>query len=443
MQITPINFFNRILVPCFLMIVCPLAVILLVYTATNLNGSITQLANVFYVNGFFTTVWNIWHPVFFGTPTAWLIIGIFAILQLLLMRIVPGKIFHGPLTEKGNTPIYKDNGFACFLITIGLFLLTSYGLHWFNPAIAYDNIVAIIGALNIFSLAFCLFLYFKGLLAPSSSDSGSSGNFIFDYYWGMELYPQILGWNIKQFTNCRFGMMAWPVLLLSYGAKQTELFAHMSSAMWVAIIIQMVYISKFFLWETGYLCSIDIMLDRAGFYICWGCLVWVPGFYTLPTMYLVLHPNELSPVLAATILIVGVGSVIINYLADRQRQLFRKTHGQCKIWGKQPNTIVAEYTDAHGIKKQSLLLASGWWSLARHFHYTPEILGAFCWSVPALFMNTMPYFYVVFLTVLLAHRAYRDELKCSKKYGIYWQEYCKRVPSLVIPGLTLKFTGKN
>ncbi|RYY32672.1 hypothetical protein EON62_05075, partial [archaeon] len=33
---------------------------------------------------------------------------------------------------------------------------------------------------------------------------------------------------------------------------------------------------QFFWWETGYLASIDIMHDRAGYYICWGCLVWVP-----------------------------------------------------------------------------------------------------------------------------------------------------------------------
>ena len=43
---------------------------------------------------------------------------------------------------------------------------------------------------------------------------------------------------------------------------------------------QLVYIAKFYWWETGYLRSLDIMHDRAGFYICWGCLVWVPSVYT-------------------------------------------------------------------------------------------------------------------------------------------------------------------
>ncbi len=32
---------------------------------------------------------------------------------------------------------------------------------------------------------------------------------------------------------------------------------------------------KFFYWETGYFNTIDITMDRAGYYLCWGCLVWV------------------------------------------------------------------------------------------------------------------------------------------------------------------------
>jgi hypothetical protein len=38
--------------------------------------------------------------------------------------------------------------------------------------------------------------------------------------------------------------------------------------------------------------TLDIILDKAGYYICWGCLVFVPGFYASPTLYLVSHPVE-------------------------------------------------------------------------------------------------------------------------------------------------------
>ena len=38
---------------------------------------------------------------------------------------------------------------------------------------------------------------------------------IFDIFWGTELYPRFghalwdIGWDVKLFTNCRFGMMYW------------------------------------------------------------------------------------------------------------------------------------------------------------------------------------------------------------------------------------------
>jgi 7-dehydrocholesterol reductase len=35
----------------------------------------------------------------------------------------------------------------------------------------------------------------------------------------------------------------------------------------------MAYLVKFYMWETGYWGSMDIQHDRAGYYICWGCLV--------------------------------------------------------------------------------------------------------------------------------------------------------------------------
>eukprot|EP01043_Picozoa_sp_COSAG02_P028877 COSAG02_NODE_1772_length_10984_cov_8.166651_5_plen_112_part_00 len=40
--------------------------------------------------------------------------------------------------------------------------------------------------------------------------------------------------------------------------------------------------------------SIDIIVDRAGFYETWGCLVWVPSVYTLHTRLLVETPSDLS-----------------------------------------------------------------------------------------------------------------------------------------------------
>ncbi len=161
------------------------------------------------------------------------------------------------------------------------------------------------------------------------------------------------------------------------------------------------------------------------------------------------------------IFILSAGFIVIglNYWADRQKQITRATNGKCIIWGKPAKVIryiqvfkysnsnvlfrnltiylifSASYIDDYGKSKKSILLASGFWGITRHMNYTFELMTAFVWSLPALLASPIPYFYFIFLLILLTHRTVRDDNKCSKKYGIYWSEYCKIVKYQMIPGI--------
>lgn len=427
------RWFHQTMGPLLLILVCPPVVFAFWYTNTTLDGSLMKFWKFISQNGVESVYSTIWGPYFWGTKTAWKILAVFALIQLLFMRWMPGKTKEGPVTPKGHIPIYKDNGFISFIATMALFFLSTTVFHLFPATILYDHLAGLLGALNIFSLFFCLFLLIKGRLFPSGPDSGSSGNLIFDYYWGTELYPRLFNWDVKVFTNCRFGLMSWPLLLWSYAAKQQQLYGEISDSMLVAVALQWIYVSKFFIWESGYLRSLDIMHDRAGYYICWGCLLWVPGMYTTSTFYLVNHPNHLGWALSTLIFACGTAFILMNYFADRQRQKVRATNGNCKVWGRKPAFTIGNYMTERGEPKQNILLTSGWWGLARHFHYVPEVLASLCWSLPALFNDFLPYFYVVFLTILLANRAYRDDKRCSDKYGEDWQKYCDQVPYKIIP----------
>ena len=119
---------------------------------------------------------------------------------------------------------------------------------------------------------------------------------------GMELYPRIgKNFDIKVFTNCRFGMMSWAVLAVTYCIKQVlldtfplcyditwmflwvliwsesltllicgpytflyqyEINGRVSDSMLVNTILMLVYVTKFFGWEAGYWNSMDIAHDR-------------------------------------------------------------------------------------------------------------------------------------------------------------------------------------
>ena len=92
-----------------------------------------------------------------------------------------------------------------------------------------------------------------------------------------------------------------------------------------------------------------------------------------------------------------------------------------------------KYTNHDGQVKRSKLMLSGFWGLARHMNYVFEILLASSWSLPALHYGVVPFAYVIFLIILLVHRTFRDEEKCSAKYGDGWEQYCKIVPYRFIP----------
>jgi 7-dehydrocholesterol reductase len=422
--------FSQYFIPVFLMSSTPFIVYWLWFINVNVNEYGYE-PNLYDFNTGFTH----WIEHFFGTEKSIECIGYFTLFQLFIMWCIPGKDYYGIITSTNNRPVYKDNGLLCYLVTMYTYILLSCGFNLFSPTIIYDNFGDILASLNVIGLVFCVLLYIKGILFPSSSDNGTTGNILFDFYCGVELHPSIAGVNIKQFTNCRFGMMSWALIILSFAYKQQELYG-LSDSMVVSVLLQLIYITKFFMWETGYFNSIDIMYDRAGYMICWGCLVWVPGFYTLSTLYLVNHPIHLGCMNSLCILSIGAGSIIMNYYADIQRQIVRQTNGKCLVFGKPPVLIEAEYTTVNTRGEEthkSLLLCSGYWGIARHFHYIPELMGAFCWAVPALFTSIVPYFYFMFLLVLLLNRAIRDDIKCQKKYGKYWNEYCKKVPYKVIP----------
>lgn len=427
---TPVLRFVRMtLGPLFLMLVTPPAAIVFWIVCTHLGGSLSRL---FTREGLDVAIARFPWP----TWTAAGIIGVFLVVELLLLLILPGETYLGPLSPTGARPKYKLNGVAAFFASLALFLGASYGARLFSPGIVWDHFGAILSTVIVFALVLCLGLYFKGIRAPSTGDSSTSGNFVFDYYWGTELHPTLLGVNLKQLLNCRFGMMGWAVILVSFAAKQAELRGGRPTlAMAVCVLLQLVYILKFFYWESGYFTSLDIMHDRFGYYICWGVMCWIAAVYTLSAQYHVLQAREISVPWAVFCGALGLVSIWANYAADAQRQRVRATDGKTTVWGRAPEIIRAKYTTADGREHESLLLASGYWGVARHFHYVPEILLALAWSLAAGFHDFVPYFYVTFLTILLLDRSVRDDRRCRNKYGAAWDDYCARVKYKVVPGL--------
>jgi 7-dehydrocholesterol reductase len=295
------------------------------------------------------------------------------------------------------------------------------------------NFIPIIMTFNIFGLLFVGYLYFTGRKEywgkEEDDKKGYSG--IFRFYRGLEFHPRIAGVDIKQLTNCRFGMIFWQVIIIIFA-----FFSYYSGgfnvAMWVTVVLQTIYIAKFFWWETGYFNTLDITLDRAGYYICWGCLVFLPAFYTFTCYYLANNPSMISGLVGGVILVLGCWFIWMNYKVDKEKEDF-KANPDCKIWGKKAEFLNCDFKEEG--KKPSKLLVSGWWGKSRHMNYTYEIGLSGCWSAVGAPLGIAPFAYLGYIIALLVHRIYRDEDKCRVKYGKYWDEYCKRVPARLIPGI--------
>ena len=60
-------------------------------------------------------------------------------------------------------------------------------------------------------------------------------------------------------------------------------------------------------------------------------------------------------------------------------------------------------------------------------------MNALAYCLTCGFGHVLPYFYIIYMTILLVHRVYRDDIRCRQKYGKYWEEYCRRVPYKILP----------
>lgn len=365
-----------------------------------------------------------------GNQFSWLVIAIFFLWAITLLKI-SSKTFLGPPTSFGYVPKYVANGFSYYCYTVAAFLLA----HLWYPELSlhiYDNMPQLLGSLAITAFVLCCYLWWMGKHHPICNEVRESLPAIFEFYRGMEIHPRIFDVNVKQLTNCRVGLMLWQLLILAFWFTSLHR-TGFNSGMMVNVLLQSIYLAKFYWWETGYFTTLDITLDRAGYYICWGCLAFVPSLYTYSTYYFVTYAPATSNTTNTIFFLLGILSIYVNYQIDHQKECFRQTDGKCNIWGQKPKCVEAKYMNANGGLNTTQLLTSGYWGIARHFNYVFELLLALFWNLPGWNLGVIPFVYNIFLIVLLIHRIYRDEDKCETKYGKYWKDYCKVVPYRMIP----------
>ena len=71
--------------------------------------------------------------------------------------------------------------------------------------------------------------------------------------------------------------------------------------------------------------------------------------------------------------------------------------------------------------------------LSRHFNYVGDLLLSLAMCLSCGWTHILPYFYIIYMTILLVQRIGRDDERCRGKYGKYWDQYCNVVRYKLIP----------
>ncbi|XP_059983704.1 delta(14)-sterol reductase LBR isoform X2 [Lagenorhynchus albirostris] len=336
-------------------------------------------------------LYDLWETRVFGAYLLWFF------LQALFYLLPIGKVVEGtPLTD-GRRLKYRLNGFYAFILTsvlVGASLFWDVELYY-----VYSHFLQCALAATVFSVVLSVYLYARALKAPRDELSpASSGNAVYDFFIGRELNPRIGTFDLKYFCELRPGLIGWVVINLVMLLAEMKLQHRTvpSLAMILVNSFQLLYVVDALWNEEALLTTMDIIHDGFGFMLAFGDLVWVPFIYSFQAFYLVSHPNELSWPMASLI-------IALKHL----KTIHTST-------GKN-------------------LLVSGWWGFVRHPNYLGDLIMALAWSLPCGFNHILPYFYVIYFTILLVHREARDERHCRKKYGLAWEKYCQRVPYRIFP----------
>ncbi|XP_008821942.1 delta(14)-sterol reductase [Nannospalax galili] len=364
------------------------------------------------------TLDELWETRVCGVYLLWFFV------QALFYLLPVGKVVEGTPLVSGRRLKYRLNGFYAFILTcavVGTSLFGGVELHY-----VYTHFLPLALAATVFSVILSVYLYVHSLKAPRDELSpASSGNAVYDFFIGRELNPRIGTFDLKYFCELRPGLIGWVIinLVMLLAEMKVQKRAAPSLAMILVNSFQLLYVVDALWNEEALLTTMDIIHDGFGFMLAFGDLVWVPFTYSLQAFYLVNHPHDLSWPLASVIVALKLCGYVIFRCSNSQKNAFRKNPTDPKL---------AHLKTIHTSTGKNLLV-SGWWGFVRHPNYLGDLIMALAWSLPCGFDHLLPYFYVIYFTVLLIHREARDEHQCRRKYGLAWEKYCQRVPYRMFP----------
>ncbi|XP_022081508.1 delta(14)-sterol reductase-like [Acanthaster planci] len=346
-------------------------------------------------------------------------------LQAFFYMLPVGSVVKGLPLRNGRRLEYRLNGF--FALILSLIIFGGLVYKKYPVTVVCDKFLPLLTAALIFSLLLSVYLYLKARKAPGHAlaPSGNSGNVVYDFFMGHELNPRIGRFDFKFFCELRPGLIGWVLMDLAFVVKVWTDFPQ--NPPWPLLLLtffQLLYVADSLVYEHAILSTMDIIHDGFGFMLVFGDLVWVPFTYTLQARYLADNSGSIMPDYCLVLtFILGIAGYYVFRSSNSQKNAFRE------------NPFAIQFANSSVLITGSgkRLLTSGWWGWLRHPNYLGDLMMALSWSLCCGFGSIVPYFYPIYMLILLIHRERRDSAHCRQKYGTVWAKYCEMVPYRIFP----------
>ena len=264
------------------------------------------------------------------------------------------------------------------------------------------------------------------IVLPARANKG----LLADFYLGRLANPQWGGGRVDaKMLLYLVGAVMLELNLLSFAAFHVRAFPDdPSQGVILYTLLFSFFVSDYLYFEEVHLYTYDIMAERVGFKLGWGCLVFYPFFYPIGLWAVagLPDPHTPAPLLAFYALVFFSGWVLARG-ANLQKFWFKRDPKARAFGVLEPRAISGD--GKH-------VLAGGFWGLSRHINYLGEILMATGLTLTLGYpLEFAPWLYPLYYVALLFPRQFFDDRRCAESYGPLWDEYCKRVPSRIIPGI--------
>mmetsp|Transcript_10429 Transcript_10429/g.14744 ORF Transcript_10429/g.14744 Transcript_10429/m.14744 type:complete len:519 (+) Transcript_10429:475-2031(+) len=364
--------------------------------------------------------------------------------QLLLSAIMPGPTVQGfQIPQEHNRRLnYKCNALSGWYLYLAVVFVAHYS-GFFRLNTLFENSGAMLTTAVVTADLISVIMYLECIRTGRSD--GTIRNMMHDFVMGRYLNPRLWGGivDLKIWAEIRVSWLLLFSMDVSCALCLQEELGYVPNRMWIILLIHGLYTNACMKGEECIPYTWDIFQECWGFMLIYWNLAGVAFAYTYQGRFIYATSKDLSDLSHGTFALLVMGVLAAYYVFDEanaQKNRFRAKQLRGAFVERRwafPQLPNATLHDPKYLKTSngSTLLIDGWWKFVRKPHYAADICLAVLLCLPCGIHHFLPYSFVCFFIPMLIHREWRDSRRCAKKYGTDWDEYCKMVPYVFIPGI--------